>query len=109
MRGRTDPSTFHCTQCGECCRWPGNVILREQDIERLAAHLRLDLVVFIEQYTTLARNRRALSLAEDCDGACVFLVNNRCTVYPARPCQCRDFPFAWGNSMDCPAINEHTC
>jgi hypothetical protein len=97
--------TFACRACGACCRWPGPVRLGEDDIRILADHLGLAEAAFLEQWTTLALDRRSLSLTEKADGSCVFLEGNRCRVYPARPRQCRDFPLGWsfpGVQQECP-------
>jgi Fe-S-cluster containining protein len=35
------------------------------------------------------------------DAACIFLQDNRCTVYDARPLQCQTFPF-WAENLKSP-------
>ncbi|HRZ13738.1 MAG TPA: YkgJ family cysteine cluster protein [Kiritimatiellia bacterium] len=101
MNPEPSPS-FDCLRCGACCRWPGHVLLAGDDIPRLAAHLGISERDFIGRYAVLASNRRQLSLAEQPDGACVFLENNACRVYPDRPAQCRAFPLGW-SVPGCPA------
>lgn len=96
---------FECRRCGVCCRWPGSVILTDADIAALAAALDLTEDEFIAEYTGLARNRRALTLREQDDGACVLLEDSRCRVYEARPAQCRDFPHKWRVEEGCPALD----
>jgi Fe-S-cluster containining protein len=95
---------FSCTHCGKCCRWPGNVLLTEPDIERLSAALKLDSRAFIERFTRLAENRAQLSLRDGEDGACIFLKQDRCSVYAARPAQCRIFPFPNTTPEECPGL-----
>ena len=97
---------FICQQCGACCRWEGHVLLTGEDITRLAAATGLSEDEFIERHTILAMNRSQLSLAEYPDGRCVFLEENRCAVYEARPDQCRNFPHTWRVSEGCPALEE---
>ena len=103
-----DLSRFKCTQCGNCCRLPGYVRLRGDDISALASHLTLSEENFIETYTRLTEDRQGLSLPEKADGACVFLAeDNSCMVNEAKPMQCRDFPFTWRyqNVVEvCPAV-----
>lgn len=89
------PTGFVCTGCGDCCRWPGHVLLMDADITRLASTLGLDEPAFIARHARLASNRVQLSLIEASDGSCEFLRDGRCTVYDARPQQCRDFPHLW--------------
>ncbi|MCX7818721.1 MAG: YkgJ family cysteine cluster protein, partial [Kiritimatiellae bacterium] len=93
---------FACECCGACCRWPGLVRLSALDVDRLAAHLRLDPATFVERFCKLAPNRAQLALNERADGACVFLDGRICAVYPARPEQCRAFPLQWWRA-GCPA------
>jgi Fe-S-cluster containining protein len=87
--------SFKCKQCGACCRWSGHVLLTDADITRLSAAAGLSEETFISRHTELATNRRQLSLANTPDGSCILLKDNRCSLYEARPGQCRDFPFGW--------------
>lgn len=97
---------FTCRQCGNCCRWPGHVLLDESDITRLAVAADLPEDEFINRYCVLAKNRRQLSLADAPDGSCVLLQDGRCQLYEARPAQCRDFPSGWKDVQGCPALDE---
>lgn len=74
------------------------MILTEADILALSAHLGLSREEFLDRHAVLAGNRAQLSLAEDRDGACVFLSGNLCVVYEVRPEQCRTFPAGWSVS-----------
>ena len=88
--------TFVCRQCGNCCRVEGRVLLREGEIETIAAHLEMDIHAFTEDYTLLSADRRGLCLTETNDGTCVFLTTaNRCRIHAVKPRQCRDFPSRW--------------
>lgn len=97
---------FHCSGCGECCRWSGSVLLTEPDIRRLADALSMTEQAFIELHTRLAPNRRQLALLDHSDGSCAFLEGNRCNVYEARPEQCRTFPYAWSVGEGCPELDK---
>jgi len=93
-----------CKRCGECCRWPGHVLLSDRDIVQLAKFLQMGESDFIARHTMLASNRAQLSLREKPDGSCELLNGNLCTVYEVRPEQCRTFPASWNISMTaCPA------
>ena len=97
--------SFTCRQCGACCRWPGSVLLGDDDVAALAASLGLLPKEFIDRHAALARNRAQLTLKEQPGGACEFLdESGHCRVYAARPAQCRDFPAAWHVS-GCPAVS----
>lgn len=71
----------------------------------MAKALELSEDLFIDRYTVLAANRRELSLDEFPDGACIFLKDEKCAYYEARPEQCRTFPHAWRVAEGCPALD----
>jgi hypothetical protein len=84
---------FKCTGCGKCCTGsPGYVFLSQTDLQNLANHFSLTEEEFVKKYTRLIDGQYALL---DMEGSydCVFLKNNQCTVYEARPIQCRTFPW----------------
>lgn len=88
--------TYLCQRCGNCCRWPGDVIVTDAEITAIAAHLGTDEREFIQRFTRLSANRVHLSLAEGGDGSCVFLERgNACRIQPVKPEQCRGFPNRW--------------
>lgn len=87
---------YVCQRCGNCCRWPGEVPVDDQEIREMAAHLGIPETVFVEQFTKLRLNRGGLTLIEKPDGACILLADgNHCRVNPVKPHQCRGFPNAW--------------
>ena len=106
MNERVDPSGFACRACGTCCRWTGSVLLTEADVAEAAAFLHLSEADFIDRHTRLAPNRAGLALLDQADGSCEFLEGNRCRIYPARPEQCRTFPFAWSVPSGCPGFER---
>jgi Fe-S-cluster containining protein len=97
---------FECTGCGDCCRWSGSVLLTDRDIARLAKELGLSQQEFINRHTRLAPNRTQLALIDNPDESCSFLDGNRCSVYEARPEQCRSFPYVWSVSEGCPPLDK---
>ena len=95
---------FRCTRCGRCCRWPGYVLLTDEDITRMAHKMDVREEVCIQKYTRLASNRAQLSLIDAPDGACIFLEGDQCSMYEARPAQCRAFPFPSATPDGCPGL-----
>src|SRR5476649_2170889 len=89
------PIHYECQRCTACCRWPGYVRVNDAQIAALAGHLGVPEEEFIQRYTRLAADRRSLVLAEQPDGACVFLDGIDCRVQGVKPQQCRDFPNGW--------------
>ena len=90
------PPGFTCLRCGHCCLGPGDVLLADGEDQTIATMLGMDLYAFTDTYTRLAADRRALSLTERPDGACIFLLpDNTCRIQVAKPRQCRAFPYLW--------------
>jgi Fe-S-cluster containining protein len=95
-----DGLRFKCTGCGACCTGAGgSVYLSQEDLERLAAHFKLGVGAFVRQYTRMRNGRRAL-LDRVHSQACIFLEGKACTVYDARPVQCRTYPWWFSNLRD---------
>ena len=101
--------TFQCRCCGACCRQPGFVRLESGEAGAIAACLGMDESAFTGEYADLSPDRRSLVLKETPGGACVLLgADNLCRANPAKPRQCRDFPFTWQNENSanvCPGLN----
>ncbi len=110
---------FTCTACGECCRGPdpGYVEVDEDMIARLAGHVGLSPDAFSRKYVRWVSNLGVYSLIEKRNGDCIFWSDEQgCTVYEARPTQCRTFPFwpeviatpeAWDEyATDCPGMTR---
>jgi Fe-S-cluster containining protein len=91
----SDMSHFECQKCGNCCRQPGYVRLKPDEPDTIAAFLKMDVYLFIEQYTTLTLDRQTLSLVEKQDHSCVFLTPQGCRINPVKPGQCLTFPHGW--------------
>jgi Fe-S-cluster containining protein len=98
-----DGLRFTCTRCGHCCTGePGTVRVSEEEAAELARVVGLDLADFYERYTRLLDDG-STSLTEKPDHACVFWsASAGCTVYAARPRQCRTWPF-WRRNLASPA------
>jgi Fe-S-cluster containining protein len=102
---------FSCTQCGNCCTGaPGYVWVNKEEIETLAAAMGQDVAEFEEMYVRKVGIRK--SLREYPNGDCVFFDTDSrsCSVYQARPRQCRSWPF-WDSNLrtegDWEATGEH--
>lgn len=88
-----DGLRFKCTGCGGCCTGsPGYVYLSLQDLERFATHFKLTKEEFAKKYARYVDGQYALlDKANSTD--CIFLSDKKCTVYDARPTQCKTFPW----------------
>lgn len=88
-----DGLSFHCTGCGKCCTGAdGCVFLSHLDVENLARRFEMPIPNFLRKYTRLINGEVAL-LDRVGSGDCIFLKDNRCSVYEDRPIQCRTFPW----------------
>jgi Fe-S-cluster containining protein len=110
---------FSCTRCSACCRYePGYVFLTENDVGVLAVALKMDYNDFVKgfcRWIPSAGRTERLSLKEKSNYDCIFWKYG-CSVYEARPLQCRAFPFwpsmlkssgTWKNG-DCPGLGKGT-
>ena len=79
-----------CRKCANCCR-EGEAGVSKRDVERLADFLGLSAEEFREQYTMRAKDNDLILKRSDKTG-CVFLRDNQCSVYEARPKACADYP-----------------
>ena len=82
---------FECTGCGECCKLGGGFVYPTlEDVGFAAKHLELSVNKFTETYMDLHEGQYVFK--NDGDN-CIFYGENGCTIYEARPTQCRTFPF----------------
>ncbi|MCA9120916.1 MAG: YkgJ family cysteine cluster protein [Planctomycetaceae bacterium] len=105
-----DGLRFKCSQCGDCCTGaPGYVWVNQAEIEGIAAEIgESDVEAFEHEYVRKIGIRR--SLREFPNGDCVFFdaEKRKCTVYNARPRQCRTWPF-WDSNLKSPEAWADTC
>jgi uncharacterized protein len=96
---------FTCTQCGNCCTGaPGYVWVDADEMTRLAEHRGESMDEFTRSFVRRVGNR--YSLIERPGGDCIFWSREvGCTVYEARPVQCRTWPF-WPENIASPEAWE---
>ncbi len=105
-------TNFKCIRCGACCCWPGDVRLKDDEIDRIAAWMGMEAGAFLEGYTRLTYDRSGLSLRDQEDGSCVFFRDGdppSCFIQEVKPEQCQGFPLQWaheGWEDDCGAAIE---
>jgi Fe-S-cluster containining protein len=104
-----DGLRFECTGCGDCCTGaPGYVWVTRDEIAELASHLKMEQADFEKKFVRKVGARK--SLIEYANGDCVFFDGRtrKCSVYEARPQQCRTWPF-WQSNVATPAAWQQTC
>ena len=77
--------------CTACCQRRGFVYLTQDDVARAAAFLRITAAAFEKRYIYRTKNLRRLRMPPS--GQCRFLRADGCSIHPAKPTQCRIFPF----------------
>lgn len=101
---------FQCSQCGDCCTGaPGYVWVNSEEISALAAAIgEADQHQFEKTYVRKVGIRKTLK--ERANGDCVFFNSQerKCSVYEARPRQCRTWPF-WDSNVKTPEAWKETC
>lgn len=110
---------FECQRCSYCCgNGPGFVYLSKSDLEKLCIHFQMQPEEFAAKYcrwTDYYEGKTVLALLETKKYDCI-LWNNGCSVYEARPLQCRTWPFwdwmvndksCWDDcAKTCPGMNH---
>ncbi len=101
---------FTCSGCGDCCTGaPGYVWVNQQEVKDLAQAVGIeDVEEFEKLYVRKVGIRR--SLKEFPNGDCVLFdeATRKCSVYNARPRQCRTWP-CWDSNLKTPEAWEETC
>lgn len=106
---------FSCQPgCTACCRQRGYVYFSEADIERAAVFLEMSPAIFERRY--IYRTAHLRRLRKPRHSQCPFLLQDGCRIHPAKPTQCRTYPFwpeliedsgAWKSAADCcPGIGK---
>ena len=104
-----DGLRFECTQCGDCCTGAaGYVWVNKEEIAQIAALVEMTVADFEAKYVRKVGIRK--SLIEFDNGDCVFFDPQirKCTVYEARPRQCRTWPF-WDSNVRTERDWKETC
>lgn len=76
-----------CTKCGNCCKGISPV-LSQEDIQKASQKLKSGKEDFLKKYTKTDENKDSIFNKLPCP----FLEGNKCTIYEARPQDCRNFP-----------------
>jgi Fe-S-cluster containining protein len=110
---------FECTRCSRCCRHaPGFVFLSLEDLKRLADAALVSPLQFVQRYCREVRviGIPRISLRERDNYDCILWQEGGCSLYAARPLQCRSYPFWSGNvsspeswaavSAECPGVGQ---
>lgn len=81
-------SQIDCTTCGNCCK-TYMISLEKTDIARLSGFLGISDEECKNKYLEVSQEERTTIFNKI---PCHFLCDNKCTVYSARPEDCRSYP-----------------
>lgn len=84
-------SRFKCQNSGNCCRIPGLVYVNQKEIQTLAAKMEMDAATFRAHYVRRVNGWEVIA-SEGHRPLCFLDGCNKCSVYSARPLQCRTYP-----------------
>jgi uncharacterized protein len=96
-----DGLNFKCQGSGKCCVSRGEygyVYVTKDDIKNLADRQQLSAREFKSRFCKVTDGVAHLIQPKETED-CIFLRDKRCTVYEARPVQCRTWPF-WPENMN---------
>jgi Fe-S-cluster containining protein len=82
-----------CIACANCCRHV-HPTFSEEDVERLARRLEMDIRQFTENYLERTKDSSANPWQTHAL-PCPFLKDNCCSVYEDRPADCRGYPYLY--------------
>ncbi len=110
---------FECQGSGNCCVSRGTygfVYLSKKDIKKLSIGFKTTEQNFVKNYCQKTDGFIHLKELKKNNGNCIFLKDNKCTVYKLRPIQCRTWPFwpenmntkTWNNDIakNCPGVGK---
>jgi hypothetical protein len=83
--------------CTNCCDQSGFVYLSEDDIKRAAKFVGMNAPAFEEKYVYRTAHQRRFRKPPE--KQCPFLDKGGCSIHPAKPTQCRTFPF-WPETVE---------
>ena len=105
---------FECQMCGTCCYGKGGILVKEDEIERIANFLGMKPGSFLAQYCDAKGGR--FSIKTGPNKYCIFYDKEKhCLIHPVKPTPCILWPFYPANLKDaynwelakeaCPGIN----
>jgi len=87
--GEDIEAQIDCTTCANCCR-VSEVEITDRDVDKLAKFIGMTREEFIRDSTQQSESGELI--LKRTESGCVFLEDNLCSVYEARPQNCANFP-----------------
>jgi Fe-S-cluster containining protein len=87
--GEQIEAAIDCTQCANCCR-VAEAGVKDRDIKKLARFIGVTEEEFRRDFTQHGEFKEVI--LKRTEAGCIFLKDNLCSVYEARPRSCVNFP-----------------
>lgn len=86
---------FECIKCGLCCGDTEQKTRRILVLESEATEISKEICLPKHDFTRQIADRKpyCYEMKKTSEGKCVFLKDNKCTIYTLRPLVCRFYPF----------------
>ncbi len=93
LKTENDSFKFKCQQCGSCCKG-SSLIINPYDLIILSKKFNMPLKDFKAKYTkqVIDKNNNIPKLLLKTKQGCIFLKENKCSIYNERPAACRFYP-----------------
>ncbi len=95
------PESFHCGQCGVCCRTQKAVLLTLGDVFRISERLGIRPGAFYRRYCMKSDRLNEQGLVRiylKTEGGCPFLKERQCSIHEFKPIVCARSPFYYTES-----------
>lgn len=101
---------FRCGKCGHCCSVGGDMVVTQDDLDRIVAYLELT-PEDIESIFYHAGGSRYRQYKLRHTQPCYFLdkLDHTCTIHEVKPQACRDYPFTLYATRGCTFDGAFSC
>ena len=92
---------FQCQGSSKCCVSRGSygyVYLSMKDLQKISKYFKISMCIFKKKYCDTTNGLLHFKETKK-NGNCQFLKKNKCSIYEARPTQCRTWPF-WKENIN---------
>ncbi len=87
---------FDCRMCGVCCKGEGGITVHSDEIERIAAYLKVEKRVFVTEYCYEKNGKFYINVNSNME--CVLFDDVRgCRIQSVKPSVCYQWPFYTAN------------
>ena len=83
---------FDCKMCGACCYGEGGIIVRQEELKKIARFLGIGVDTMVREYCETRHGRLYIRCGPD--RYCIFFDREKqCLIHPVKPAPCTSWPF----------------